>query len=113
MGERGGLQVMREKPWARVDGDRAQLLNTSPLCCRSHGPSDAMRCSVRRCLVTLVAIGFLWLFVTLRVPEEIEEDEDVMTIKGQVAALALGVGLRGKGGIGAGRAVLKALHLLT
>ncbi|XP_041606088.1 alpha-1,3-mannosyl-glycoprotein 4-beta-N-acetylglucosaminyltransferase-like protein MGAT4E [Vulpes lagopus] len=42
-----------------------------------------MRCSVRRCLVTLVAIGFLWLFVTLRVPEEIEEDQDVMTIKGQ------------------------------
>lgn len=57
-----------------------------------------MRCSVRRCLVTLVAIGFLWLFVTLRVPEEIEEDQDVMTIKGQVAAPALGVGLVGQGG---------------
>ncbi|XP_073740597.1 alpha-1,3-mannosyl-glycoprotein 4-beta-N-acetylglucosaminyltransferase-like protein MGAT4E [Callorhinus ursinus] len=42
-----------------------------------------MRCPVRRCFITSVGIGFLWLFITLKVPEEIEDDQNVMAIKGQ------------------------------
>ncbi|KAM8812633.1 alpha-1,3-mannosyl-glycoprotein 4-beta-N-acetylglucosaminyltransferase-like protein MGAT4E [Rhynchonycteris naso] len=51
-----------------------------------------MRCSIRRCVVTSVAIGFLWLFITLKVPSEIEYNQSMMTVKGQVATLALSVG---------------------
>ncbi|XP_027975905.1 alpha-1,3-mannosyl-glycoprotein 4-beta-N-acetylglucosaminyltransferase-like protein MGAT4E [Eumetopias jubatus] len=46
-------------------------------------PTDTMRCPVRRCFITSVGIGFLWLFITLKVPEEIEDDQNVMAIKGQ------------------------------
>lgn len=52
-----------------------------------------MRCSIRRCFITSVGIGFLWLFITLKIPEEIEDDQNVMAIKGQVATLALRVGI--------------------
>ncbi|XP_077934795.1 alpha-1,3-mannosyl-glycoprotein 4-beta-N-acetylglucosaminyltransferase-like protein MGAT4E [Halichoerus grypus] len=43
-----------------------------------------MRCSIRRCFITSVGIGFLWLFITLKIPEEIEDDQNVMAIKGQI-----------------------------
>ncbi|XP_032277967.1 alpha-1,3-mannosyl-glycoprotein 4-beta-N-acetylglucosaminyltransferase-like protein MGAT4E [Phoca vitulina] len=52
-----------------------------------------MRCSIRRCFITSVGIGFLWLLITLKIPEEIEDDQNVMAIKGQVATLALRVGI--------------------
>ncbi|XP_008581991.1 PREDICTED: alpha-1,3-mannosyl-glycoprotein 4-beta-N-acetylglucosaminyltransferase-like protein isoform X1 [Galeopterus variegatus] len=42
-----------------------------------------MKFSIRHCFVTTVGIAFLWLFITLKVPREIEDDQNVMTIKGQ------------------------------
>ncbi|XP_053515491.1 alpha-1,3-mannosyl-glycoprotein 4-beta-N-acetylglucosaminyltransferase-like protein MGAT4E [Artibeus jamaicensis] len=42
----------------------------------------SMRCSIRHGLLTLVALGLLWLFITLKVSREIEDDP-VMSIKGQ------------------------------
>ncbi|KAI5939558.1 Alpha-1,3-mannosyl-glycoprotein 4-beta-N-acetylglucosaminyltransferase C [Manis javanica] len=45
---------------------------------------DAMRCSIRRCIIASVSIGFLWLFTILEVPREIEDDRNAMAIKGQV-----------------------------
>lgn len=50
-----------------------------------------MRCSIRRCFLTSVGIGFLWLFITLKVPTEIEDDQNVMTIQGQVYDVPLSV----------------------
>ncbi|XP_045716188.1 alpha-1,3-mannosyl-glycoprotein 4-beta-N-acetylglucosaminyltransferase-like protein MGAT4E [Phyllostomus hastatus] len=47
-----------------------------------------MWCSVRHCLLTLVALELLWLFITLKVSSEIDDDP-VTPIKGQVAAVAL------------------------
>ncbi|KAM9212082.1 alpha-1,3-mannosyl-glycoprotein 4-beta-N-acetylglucosaminyltransferase-like protein MGAT4E [Dugong dugon] len=45
-----------------------------------------MPCSTRRCFITSVSIIFLWLFVILKVPWEIEDQQNVMVIKGQVAS---------------------------
>ncbi|KAL1775530.1 alpha-1,3-mannosyl-glycoprotein 4-beta-N-acetylglucosaminyltransferase MGAT4E isoform X1 [Sigmodon hispidus] len=37
-----------------------------------------MRCSIRWCFKTSVAIIFLWFFITLKVPEEIEDAQNVV-----------------------------------
>ncbi|XP_058130952.1 alpha-1,3-mannosyl-glycoprotein 4-beta-N-acetylglucosaminyltransferase-like protein MGAT4E [Dasypus novemcinctus] len=42
-----------------------------------------MQCSIRRCFIISVGIVFLWIFITLRAPGEIEDDKKVMVIKGQ------------------------------
>uniref|UniRef100_A0A8C5VEY7 MGAT4 conserved region domain-containing protein n=1 Tax=Microcebus murinus TaxID=30608 RepID=A0A8C5VEY7_MICMU len=44
-----------------------------------------MRCSIRRCLITSVSILFLWLFITMQVLQETEDDQEAMTIKGQAS----------------------------
>lgn len=65
--------------------------------------AGTMRCSVRHCLLTLVALGLLWLFITLKVSSEMEDDP-VVSIKGQVATVALRVGTEAIGGqVWAGR----------
>lgn len=51
-----------------------------------------MRYPVRHCFVTSVAIGFLWLLVTLKAPWEIEEDQNMKATGGQVATPAPSVG---------------------
>ncbi|XP_077628227.1 alpha-1,3-mannosyl-glycoprotein 4-beta-N-acetylglucosaminyltransferase-like protein MGAT4E [Crocuta crocuta] len=48
-----------------------------------------MRCSIRRGIITSMGIGFLWLFITLKVPREIEDDQNMMAFKGQVSTPAL------------------------
>lgn len=63
-----------------------------------------------------MGIGFLWLFTTLIVPEEMEEDQNVMAIKGQVATLALHVGIEVVGWEWCGQVYLsfsKHLYLFT
>nr|KAF6399896.1 hypothetical protein HJG59_012199 [Molossus molossus] len=51
-----------------------------------------MRCPIRLCFVASVAIGFLWLLVTLKAPWEIEADRNMKATKGHVATPALSVG---------------------
>ncbi|XP_007939381.1 alpha-1,3-mannosyl-glycoprotein 4-beta-N-acetylglucosaminyltransferase-like protein MGAT4E [Orycteropus afer afer] len=50
--------------------------------------ADTMRCSPRRCFITSVGIAFLWLFITLKVPRDMEDDQNVMAIKVQVASFS-------------------------
>ncbi|XP_066216227.1 alpha-1,3-mannosyl-glycoprotein 4-beta-N-acetylglucosaminyltransferase-like protein MGAT4E [Saccopteryx leptura] len=45
--------------------------------------TDAMRYSIRCCVLTSVAVGFLWLFIMFKVPSEIEYDQSMMAVKGQ------------------------------
>ncbi|XP_027992754.2 alpha-1,3-mannosyl-glycoprotein 4-beta-N-acetylglucosaminyltransferase-like protein MGAT4E [Eptesicus fuscus] len=35
-----------------------------------------MRCSLRHCLLTSLAVGFLWLFLTLQIPRDMDEDQN-------------------------------------
>ncbi|XP_005375287.1 PREDICTED: alpha-1,3-mannosyl-glycoprotein 4-beta-N-acetylglucosaminyltransferase-like protein MGAT4E isoform X2 [Chinchilla lanigera] len=42
-----------------------------------------MRCSSRKCFVTSAGVMLLWLFITLQIPRETEDGQDVMTMKGQ------------------------------
>lgn len=70
----------------------------SPSCPLAVGA--AMQASVGRCCVTLVGGGFLWLSFTLKVPREIEDDQNRMAIEAQVAMLLSLWGLRVCGGCG-------------
>ncbi|KAB0406558.1 hypothetical protein E2I00_010367, partial [Balaenoptera physalus] len=42
-----------------------------------------MQGSFRRCCVTVVGVGFLWLWFTLKVPREVEDDQNRMAIEAQ------------------------------
>ncbi|XP_058525702.1 alpha-1,3-mannosyl-glycoprotein 4-beta-N-acetylglucosaminyltransferase-like protein MGAT4E [Ochotona princeps] len=42
-----------------------------------------MRYPIRRCILTCMAIAFLWLFIILEIPREIENDNIVMLIEGE------------------------------
>ena len=46
-----------------------------------------MQGSVRCCCVTVVGVGFLWLWFTLKVPGEVEDDQNRMAIEAQVATM--------------------------
>ena len=39
-----------------------------------------MRCSIRQCFKTSLAIILLWFFIILKVPKEIEDVQNVVTI---------------------------------
>lgn len=58
-----------------------------------------MRYSIRRCILTCMAIALLWLFIILEIPREIEDDKIIMLIEGEVATLTLIWGL----GVGEGK----------
>lgn len=53
--------------------------------------TDTMRCSLRHCLLTSLAVGFLWLFLTLQIPRDMDEDQNVK-------AKLLSEGTEGMGG---------------
>lgn len=45
-----------------------------------------MHCPLWRCCVVSVGLGVLWLLFTLEMPREVEDDQDRMAVKVQVAA---------------------------
>ena len=49
-------------------------------------PGAAMHCPLRRCCVVSVGLGVQWLLFTLEMPREVEDEQDRMAVKVQVAA---------------------------
>lgn len=71
----------------RLDGRKRPAAVTLPFCCKSQISLDATQFYIRRCCLTSLGAGFLWVVFVLKIPWETEDNQGVMAIRGHAAAL--------------------------